>query len=330
MAKTKETSRLAGFNEGDTVQLNKTYYKVIKENGKLVLRKARVSSDFSGVGAIEYSADGRHYWKDGLKIEAPKGYTSKIHKVKPGSSAYTQLQGQLVNQNLTVQNREYSNITNTQVYKKFVSHVERRGLSDKDLLGFYTKMFGKDGSVRNVQNLTGDRSMFQRALAARKVLENRGYSLGDGTTTFERKVNKNTGEVILAKSPNNLKITNNESQPNPNNVRIETLGADSKDQPQPQPEPQPKAPYNNFEQNLAQNLQGVRQRDFRQRDEVTLTTLGIGEGDLRTMGVSKFDQGEFLRGVRTGRNRLTTQGTIIRTPNVRGPTQVLKIPQKQA
>tara|TARA_R100000458_G_C8233265_1_gene214342 strand:+ start:48 stop:1001 length:954 start_codon:yes stop_codon:yes gene_type:complete len=87
-----------------------------------------------------------------------------------------------------------------------------------------------------------------------------------------------------------------------------------------------------FEQRLAEQLkvQGVTgPRQFGKRDKATLNALELTSSDLRIMGVSKFDESTFLKGIRTGRNIVTDQGTIIRTPNVRGPTQTLKILKKK-
>ena len=131
-----------------------------------------------------------------------------------------------------------------------------------------------------------------------------GDDTNDGIPTFNV-VNNRENQVI---QPSSSSISTKE----------ESLTTSEKKRPQ------------SFEQRLAEQLklQGVTgPRQFGKRDKATLNALGITSSDLRIMGVSKFDESTFLRGIRNRRNLVTDQGTIIRTPNFRGPTQTLKIPK---
>ena len=82
-----------------------------------------------------------------------------------------------------------------------------------------------------------------------------------------------------------------------------------------------------FEQQLAQNLQGVGQRDFGERDRRTLLTLKDKGYD--TSGISRFDQSDFLRDLRIGHAWDTGKGTIMYKPN-RGMMQIIRKKKEEA
>ena len=87
-----------------------------------------------------------------------------------------------------------------------------------------------------------------------------------------------------------------------------------------------KAPLS-FEQQLAQNLQGVGQREFGKRDTATLEALKSSGYD--TSGISRWDQSDFLRDLRIGHAFDTGKGTIMYKPN-RGMMKVIRKKKEEA
>ena len=87
-----------------------------------------------------------------------------------------------------------------------------------------------------------------------------------------------------------------------------------------------KAPLS-LEEKLAQNLQGVGQRDFKKRDEATRKALKSSGYD--TSGISSFDQSEFLRDLRIGHAWDTGKGTIMYKPN-RGMMRIIQKKKQEA
>ena len=84
-----------------------------------------------------------------------------------------------------------------------------------------------------------------------------------------------------------------------------------------------------FEQQLAQNLQGIGQRDFKNRDAATLKTLNLTSDQLVQRGISRFDQSDFLRDLRIGHAWDTGKGTIMYKPN-RGMMKVIRKKKEEA
>ena len=82
-----------------------------------------------------------------------------------------------------------------------------------------------------------------------------------------------------------------------------------------------------FEQQLAQNLQGVGQREFKKRDTATLEALKSSGYD--TSGISRWDQSDFLRDLRIGHAFDTGKGTIMYKPN-RGMMKVIQKKKEEA
>ena len=82
-----------------------------------------------------------------------------------------------------------------------------------------------------------------------------------------------------------------------------------------------------FEQQLAQNLQGVGQREFKKRDTATLEALKSSGYD--TSGISRWDQSDFLRDLRIGHAFDTGKGTIMYKPN-RGMMKVIRKKKEEA
>ena len=87
-----------------------------------------------------------------------------------------------------------------------------------------------------------------------------------------------------------------------------------------------KAPLS-FEQQLAQNLQGIGQREFKKRDTATLEALKSSGYD--TSGISRWDQSDFLRDLRIGHAFDTGKGTIMYKPN-RGMMKVIRKKKEEA
>ena len=181
---TEGTGNLAGYKVGDIIRLgtNGKYYKVVKQNGKLVLKLTRTDGDLAGKNAIHYNKDGIFTWQGGQKVPIPKGFSSKYHIISKGTNAHKVLTRQLFDQRNASTEAHYAKIDTNNEYKRLLAHIERNNLSDNQVASFYYKVFDRNGDVKNNNFLIGDRSMYNRALAARRVLENRGivrdYDLG--------------------------------------------------------------------------------------------------------------------------------------------------------
>ena len=86
-----------------------------------------------------------------------------------------------------------------------------------------------------------------------------------------------------------------------------------------------KAPLS-FEQQLAEKLQGVGQREFKRRDAATLKALNLTSDQLVQRGISRFDQSDFLRDLRIGHAYRTDDNTIrYRTGRFGAYSKTLKI-----
>ena len=173
-------NNLSGYKEGDLIRLGKKgkYYTVVKVDGKLRLKPSAAS--FGNNRGIIYKEGKKSWiWKEGVKVPVPDNYSSKFFSIDKNSSDFKTLSNQLHFQNAALHERHYLNIESKADYSKYVRYVERANLSDKDLANQYYTIFTKEGNIKRSEinrNYSNDIS-YLNALAARKVLENRGLIL---------------------------------------------------------------------------------------------------------------------------------------------------------